>query len=150
MYKLKHGLCQELLEALVPQTTRERTSYPLRSASNTSLIKTRTKIMHNSFFPSTIRAWNNIPADKREVGSLEQFKENIAPEKPVIPIYIYHGERKPQIIQTRMRLRNSDLREDLFAINLSDTPMCQCGDDIEDAEHFFQDCKEYNIQRAKI
>ena len=48
-----------------------------------------------------------------------------------------------------MRLRNSDLREDLFAINLAETPICECGNGIEDAEHFFQDCTQYNIHRAK-
>ena len=150
MYKIKHGMCQETLGALVPQATKSRTNYPLRSGSSTSLMKTRTKSLYESYFPATIREWNKIPEEKREVGSLEQFKENITPEKTTIPKYIYYGRRRPQILQTRMRLRNSDLNEDLYEINLSDTPECRCGEGIEDADHFLRECKTYLMQRAQI
>ena len=48
MYKIKDGMCQELMEQVKPQRPRERTVFGLRKASNTSLFKTRTKTMYES------------------------------------------------------------------------------------------------------
>ena len=42
-----------------------------------------------------------------------------------------------------MRLGRSDLYEDLYNINLSDSPICRCGRGVEDAEHYLIHCSRY-------
>ena len=143
-------MCPETLRDLLPPTTDERTQYSLRSGSNTTLVKTRTQTLQDSFFPKTIRMWNELSAGKKAATSVGQFKENIKPEKSRIPQYVYEGERKLQIPHTRMRLRNSDLNEDLYIINLTETPECACGYGVEDYEHFLKDCIRYNNIRRRV
>ena len=94
--------------------------------------------------------WNDLPEETRSTKSINQFKELITPVRQEVPEYLYTGERKFQILQTRLRLRCSDLNEDLHAINLADSPICSCGQEIEDAEHFLKDCHLYNQHRQNL
>ena len=125
-------------------STGGRTDYPLKSGSNTTLLKAKTEALHSSFFLAIIKIWNILLRNIREAGSLELFKENITPEIPVIPKYIYNGNRKPQILQARMRLGCSGLNEYLHRINLVGSPLCRWGHGIEDAEHFLIECVFYD------
>ena len=49
-----------------------------------------------------------------------------------------------------MRLRRSNLKEELYEVGLAESPTCACGHNIEDAEHFFQDCILYRNERTHI
>ena len=150
MYKMHNKDSPQILRDILPNTTKERTARVLRQDSKTTLVKWSTTSLHTSFLPSTIEKWNNLPEYIRKTGSVEQFKGYITPERTKIPEYIYFGDRKAQILQTRLRLRCSDLREDLFQINLADTPQCSCGQAIEDAEHFLSECHLYTDIRHNL
>ena len=50
------------------------TSYNLRNSSDLRNIQARTKIFYNSFLPSTIRAWNELPEETKTVPSVASFK----------------------------------------------------------------------------
>ena len=136
MFKTKNNLGPETLTDLMPEVTGRRTGYQLRSNNHISLMKSRTKVFDDSFLPATIMAWNSLPDDQKNARSVEQFKDNTKPEKCLVPEFIYEGNRKGQIPQTRMRLRHSDLNEDLFLVNLAETPVCRCNNSIEDASLF--------------
>ena len=58
MYKIEMDQCPSTLRELIPETAMTRTGYPLKSRSNSTLIKVRTQIhvMQDSVFPATIRA----------------------------------------------------------------------------------------------
>ena len=114
MFKMQKGLAPETLTELLPETTDARTDRNLRSGANTSLVMTHSEAHYNSFMPAMIRKWNDLPQRLRNTQTAELFKDKITPEKTKIPTYIYAGERKPQIYHTRMRLRKSDLKEELF------------------------------------
>ena len=128
---------------LLPRATGERMNYSLRTSSNISIPRSTTESLNKSYLPSTIKDWNLLPRNIRELPTLEQFKNHLTPVKELIPRRFYSGHRKYQIIQTRMRLGCSDLKEDLFNVNLSDSPLCSCGRGIEDAEHFLIYCTRY-------
>ena len=49
------------------------------------------------------------------------------------------GERKLQVIHTRIRNKFSSLNHDLFRKSIVDSPLCACGE-IETSEHFFLNC----------
>ena len=150
MYKIQKKQSPEVLRDLLPETTLQRTERSLRSHSNTSLIKCNTSAFDSSFLPSTIKKWNELPEDIRAVKSVEHFKERITPKRSKVPEILYFGERKPQILQARMRLRCSNLNEDLHSVNLAESPMCRCGEEIEDAEHFLMDCALYREERRNL
>ena len=150
MYKIHSKDSPQILKDILPNTTKERTARALRTDSNTTLIKWNTISLNSSFLPSTIKKWNALPEYIRKAGSVEQFKEYITPPKDAVPEYLYYGERKAQVLHTRLRLRCSDLNEELHRINLAESPLCSCGDAIEDAEHFLQDCRQYTEIRNKL
>jgi hypothetical protein len=150
MYKMKNNLAPSTLQDLLPQTTSQRTQYSLRSADDLTHERATTTALHQSFIPSTVRMWNNMIPEWKHATSLEQFKEMITPKKVKVPKHFYSGERKAQINQTRLRLRCSNLQEDLYNINLADTPMCNCGTAIEDAEHYLKECSNYQELRDEL
>ena len=150
MFKIHSNKSPATLKEIMPQTTRQRTNRNLRSDSNPTIMKYNTTSYNDSFFPATIKAWNQLPERTRNAGSIELFKEYITPEKGKIPNYIYSGERKAQVLQTRMRLRRSNLREELYEVNLADSPSCRCGYHLEDAEHYLKDCPLYNNTRLLL
>ena len=81
---------------------------------------------------------------------MEEFKGYITPDKIAIPGYIYIGDRRYQIPQTRMRLRCSNLLEDLFNVKLAESPLCKCIMALEDAEHYLKDCVIYAVNRRQV
>jgi hypothetical protein len=53
------------------------------------------------------------------------------------------GERKINIIHTKLRHRCSGLNADLYRVNWKNDPRCVCGHLFEDAIHFFLECPLY-------
>ena len=76
-----------------------------------------------------------------------EFKRYLCKDTGVTPPYLYFGERRCQIIHTRLRLGCSSLNSDLLKNHLRDDDKCACGSP-ETAEHFFTICSNYNNIRA--
>ena len=55
----------------------------------------------DSFLPSTIREWNNLPADVKSSQTLTSFKYKFERNTPKIPKYYFFGDRGNQILHTR-------------------------------------------------
>ena len=55
-----HGLAPDCLRDVLPPLVHETTSYNLRNANHIQTLSSNTNIFYNSFFPSTIRAWNSL------------------------------------------------------------------------------------------
>ena len=77
------------------------------------------------------------------------FKELIKPKRKKVPVHYYLGERKERIELCRMRNRNSNLNNNLYLLNLSQTPLCECGD-VETVHHYLLRCMNYILQRAEM
>ena len=75
--------------------------------------------------------------------SINTFKQELNRDLPKIPKYYFCGNRKAQILHTRLRLGCSSLNSDLLKKNyVSNTDRCTCGSP-ETALHFLLKCNNY-------
>ena len=119
------------------------------NANDLQTIKARTNLYYNSFLPSTVRAWNNLPLEAKQLQSVNSFKYYLKKDTVSVPKYYYIGKRKIQILHTRLRTNCSSLNLDLFTRNISDSPMCACGS-VEDTQHYFFHCSNFIQQRIEL
>ena len=73
-YKILHGLTPDYLFDIVPPTVRETARYNLRNSEHIQNYRASTNLFLDSFFPSTIRAWNSLPNEVKEASSVASFK----------------------------------------------------------------------------
>ena len=88
-----------------------------------------------------------LPAEVRQVDSLDIFKQFLSRERERLPKYFYSGNRRGQLLHTRIRTNCSNLNNDLFLKHITDSPLCLCGN-IENANHYFFVCPLYAHQRT--
>ena len=65
------------------------------------------------------------------------------------PKYFYFGDRRSQVLHTRLRTKCSSLNHDLFLKRITDTPLCRCGS-VENTQHFFMTCYLYRAERNEL
>ena len=127
-YKMYTNLTPSYLSDLVPQTVRSVSRYNLRNSHALQTVDARSNNYYYSFLPSTVREWNNLPSDVTQSESIAAFKHNLNRENLVVPKHFYTGKRHAQILHTRLRTKCSALNYDLFLKNITDSPLCRCGD----------------------
>ena len=137
------------LLSLIPLPVNRVSSYNLRNSNDIQTILARTNLYYNSFLPSVIKEWNNLPLDVRNSDSPNSFKRRLNDKDRYIPKYYYSGNRKLQILHTRLRTGCSSLNHDLFFKHITDSPLCRCGE-IENTEHYFMSCRLYHNQRVDL
>ena len=113
-------------------------------------IRGLTERYRNSFFPASIRSWNNITTELQLCNSVASFKRNLlvfVREKPKSIFNIHHPIGLKYLF--RLRLGLSPLKYDKFRHNFVDTinDTCQCGFAPENVHHFFFVCPLYHQQR---
>ena len=150
LYKIIHNQTPQALKLYLPRTTKDRTHYGLRETEKFTLMKTTSKLAYDSFYPSTIRAWNNLEAEVTTTTSVEEFKEKLNESNPRPRQWLYEGERREQILHCRLRVGNADLNENLFNKNLTPSSRCQCGDPSESTPHYLLICPLYDDQRLEM
>ena len=74
---MQNDLTPNYLCSLVPATVGSASSYPLRNASNLQSIHANSQLYYNSFLPSVVRDWNDLPDETRNSPSLLAFKNRI-------------------------------------------------------------------------
>ena len=147
-YKMVNHLTPLYLSSLIPPTVNETSQYNLRNANNISTINAQTKQYFNSFLPSTTRDWNILSEEHRNSTSVTSFKHTFNQTNISVPKYFFVGVRRPQVLHTRLRTKCSALNYEIYLKNLTDTPLCRCGN-IENSEHFLQ-CRYYHRQRLEM
>lgn len=144
-YKMYHGLTPDYLKDLITFRNDELHSYSTRSSQNLNTVLCRTNFYFKSFLPQTIRDWNELPIEIRNA-SITIFRKFIN-NSVNIPCYFFYGQRLSQIYHTRLRLKCSSLKQDLYNKNLVTDPKCSCGD-IETTKHYLLECKNYDHIRS--
>ena len=98
-----------------------------------------------------IREWNGLSEETRNASSVSVFKSRLDQNVivPQIPKYFYIGDRRLQMLHTRLRTNCSALNQDLFRKNISDTSQCICCS-TETADHFLLECPLYHGQRQEL
>ena len=89
------------LSSLVSQTVNSASRYNLRNAYDLQTINARTPLYYDSFLPSTIRAWNTLPIEAKQMEYVNAFKYFLKNENVPAPKYFYTGKQKVQILNER-------------------------------------------------
>lgn len=147
-YKILHGNTPNYLLDLVPPTVQETSRYSLRNSDHIQNFRTNTNLFLDSFFPSTIRAWNSLPTETKEASSIAIFKSLLNRNIQPPPKYFNAGSRMGQILHARLRMGCSSLNSDLYRKNIVPSPSCRCGE-FESAKHFLFNCPNFTPARER-
>ena len=74
MYKVNNGIVPSYIHDLIPPLLSEISNYPLRNNRNISVPFNRTSISQESCIPSSIRLWNSLEDDLKNLLTLQTFK----------------------------------------------------------------------------
>ncbi len=150
-YKMTNNLVPDYVCQLVPPTVSSNTNYNLRNSSNIRNLNCRTVSYANTFLPSTVNLWNNLPDPFTSANTIREFKSLISPNLTTISIFdLNSGSRFCQIIHCRLRLGCSDLNGDKYNRHLITNPTCHCGYHNEDDVHYFFKCASYQHYRNNM
>ena len=137
---------------MVPPTIGNTSRYNLRNVNDLQTLHAKkTQLYFNSFLPSVIREWNELPQPTRNSTYLSSFKYllNSKSRETKSPSYFFEGKRLGQIYHTRLRTGCSSLNQHLFSKNIVDSPMCVYGS-LEDTTHHLLNCTRYNNIRHQM
>ena len=148
-YKMINGLCPDYLSSLVPPTVGNSTAYRLRNASDYKYIRSNTQLYYNSFLPSVVRDWNELPHTTRNAPSISSFKRSLNSTPIGVPLFYLDGKRIGQIYHSRLRMECSFLNHHLFSKNIIDSPLCICGRP-ETTKHYLFECNRFNNLRQEM
>ena len=113
-FKMQNNLAPDYLSSLVPPTVGSTSAYPLRNSSNLhTLHDAKTQLYFNSFLPSVIRDWNELPEEIRFSSSLGAFKYKLNRDVIMPPKFYFTGKRLGQIYHARLRTNCSSLNQQL-------------------------------------
>ena len=150
-YKIRNGLTPQYLKNSLPTISVNR--YNTRSEKEFHEINCRKTSYMNSFYPNSVKIWNEIGPDHRQARSLKEFKSNILskirpPKKSVFNIHDPVGIKR--LFQLRVGL--SPLNDHKKRHNFNDTPsdMCHCEIRPETTDHFFLTCDLYIEERREL
>ena len=120
--------------------------------ANGTYIKQKFKSVNfsKSFFPLYSEMWSKLDKNIREEPDLNEFKSKLkATFKPKRHRHFSFGSKYGNTLLCRLRLGRSFLRSHGFAINLSETDKCLCGN-IESSTHYLLDCAQFDEQRRNL
>ena len=147
IYKIVNNKAPSYLNDLLPNTVNAASNYNFRNRLNFEISFARLCSYENAFFPSTLKLWNELPLNIRSSSSVSQFKANVRSPHIKPPNYSCVGERKYNILLTRLRHNCSCLNSDSFNVNIIEYSNCSCGALTENVSHFFFECPLYTQPR---
>ena len=103
------------LLALFPRTDANTVHYNLRNRNDFKTTAQRTALHENSFIPSAVHCWNNLPEHLRNSPSISCFKRILLKTKfptSEVPLYYLQGSLRLSVIHARLRNKCSDLKHD--------------------------------------
>ena len=142
-YKTYHNLVPSYLRDILPPKVHLRTTYNLRNKNNIQTLNAKTALYQNSFVPKTSKQWNEISDNIQYIGSLNDFKKHLAKKDTHAPHHYNLGNRRYQIVTSRMRMHCSSLNSHLHKMHIVESSRCSCGAANEDPEHYFFTCTNY-------
>ena len=142
------------ITSLLPSTRAHETNRSLRNSATLTLPPNRTTLYQNSFIPSTVRRWNQLPPEVTSLQTSRSFKREIHQRYGAVMPSLYNnfGSRLGNILHARLRSSLSHLNADMFQIQnkIADSPSCVCGFPYEDTKHFVLICPIYQDARTQM
>ena len=151
LHRIYNNNAPDFLQDILSTYSRSNV-YTLRNPTDLTIPNYRLQITRNSFFPATIHDWNSLDINIRQETNLLKFKNHLKANSPIttVPKHFFVGDRRLNILHTRLRRKCSSLNSDLFRVNLNNLPNCRCGNASEDATHYLLHCKLFTQQRSKL
>ena len=142
-YRLIHsdGPCR--MNHSMVRNVSDRNNYRVRNRATYCLERTRTEHHRKSFLPEAIRRWNDLDTSKVNLALKNSLKKNEIPNA----MYDVTVTRRSNILLSRLRMGNSDLRGNPFSKMMADTDICECREDIETTDHYLMKCNTFDEQR---
>ena len=150
MYKITKNETPSYLNDLLPSLVNDVSNYNFGNNTNYSLPFFRLCSYETSYFSSTLKLWNDLNTETRNIPTLLQFKSSIRHQPPRVGEHLSVGEMKYNIILIRIRHRCRSLNADFFHVNIVPYSNCSCGVLVKHAEHYLFECTLYNIQRRRL
>ena len=147
--KMCNDLTPSYLSSLVPQSINNLSQYSLRNAGNLQSIHARTNLYFQSFLPSVVRKWNDLSDEAKRSSSVTSFKNYLNRNRTSVPKYFYAGNRKTQILHTRLRTKCSSLNSELFSKNITESQFRRCRQ-VENSHHHLLRCPFYTAQKNEL
>ena len=140
LFKIITGRAPSYLTDILIDLNRPR-NYMLRNNLDIKVPFCRLESYKRSFFPRSIRLWNDLDSPIICAESVESFKQQLKDEEQELQVLYYYGQRWPSVHHARMRMGCSKLNYDLhFNLHVVDRPNCACGAELETADHFLLYC----------
>lgn len=149
MYKMLNGLTPNYLSSLLPDDT-SHSGYNLRNPANVRSIQCRTNYYQLSYLPSAIHEWNLLPPHVQNSETLSIFVRKMNMSNPVKNELYYYGNRRQQVLHTRLRTSCSALNSHLYQRNIVVSPDCIVCNLPETTKHYFMFCRRYSHIRDEL
>ena len=138
MFEIVNNETPDYLKNLLPNRVGDQTHYQLRNNQNYEVSYSRLCSYKNSYFPSTLRLWNELDQDTRNSSSVLEFKNRIKSQVTDKPTnYTIPRERANEISLTQIKHNCSSLNADLNRVNIVPSALCSCGTANETAQYYF-------------
>ena len=105
-----NGLCPDYLSSLVPLLLEI-----IQHIAYYKYIRSNAELYYNSFLPSVVRDWNELPHTTRNAPSISAFKRSLNSTLISIPRFYLDGKRIGQIYHSRLRMDCSSINHHLFS-----------------------------------
>ena len=151
MYKITNSYLSDLLP--------NRVNEVLRNSDNYQIPFSRLCSFDTSFFPATLRLWNDLDQSIRNSSTIAEFKSKLKTQshKDRAIFYFFYfffffgnGDWKLTILLTRIRHNCSILNADLHRVKIVPSPTCSCGALHESSHHYFFECSNCINQRNNL
>ena len=141
-FKIINCLTPRYLSEILPPLVQENNHYNLRNANTLYPMHANTNLFFNSFFPSTIRAWNELSDEIKEANTVSAFKYRLNRNKRSPPKYYNVDTRIGHAYTLGNTLIAVLLIHIFFEKNIVASRTCDCGG-FESSYHFFFICPRY-------
>ena len=148
--KIINNQSSRYLFQLVPSPN---TRYFSRNSENIPKLRIKYDFLKNSFFPSTIKVWNNLYPQNRESSSISIMRSNNLKFIRPKPNNVYYCHNCKGIkLSTTSRLGLSHLREYKFKHSFQDfpNPLCLCCNEIETSTHYLLHSPTHTNERLTL
>ena len=149
MYKIIKNETPSYLNDLLPSLVND-CNYNLRNNTSYDLPFCRLCSCETFYFPSTLKLWNDLNTEIRNIPTLLQFISSIRHQPPRVGEYLSVGKRKYNIILTRISHRCNGLNADLFHVNIVPYSNYSCGVLVGNAEHYLFELTNYNTLGRRL
>ena len=154
LYKMTNGLTPAYLQSLLPPKQGHHSRYPSRRRFNFIPIRTNKVKYYKSFFPATVRSWNNLDDNMKQLPIPGHFKNVLKNSLfPKHVKYFSHCKGAAAVNHTRMRLGLGHLRQQLHTHHIVETPYCLhscCHQKPESTDHYLLQCPKYAASRELL